>query len=113
MTAEPLPGLDTGMHFVHDDAQAATVIRHLLDALSHGTVDFSNPAGVAAYEKMFASGGTDVRARPRAAIEQFVAGLDVVEPGIVPVGDWRPDDPAAARPVSDDLQIYGVVGRKP
>jgi len=113
--------LVTTLHFLHDDAQVASVVSHLLDALSpgsylvlsHGTMDFSNPQGVTAYEKMFASGGTDVRARPKAAIEQYVAGLEIVEPGIVPVGDWRPDDVTAARPVSADLQIYGVVARKP
>jgi hypothetical protein len=112
--------LVTTLHFVHDDAQVAVVVRRLLDAvpsgsylvITHGTMDFSTPEGVTAYEKMFAAGGTDVRARPRASIEQYFAGLEIVEPGIVPVGDWRPD-PAGESPVSADLQIYGVVGRKP
>ncbi|MEV0132714.1 SAM-dependent methyltransferase [Dactylosporangium sp. NPDC050688] len=112
--------LVTTLHFVHDDEQVAAVVRRLLDAVpsgshlvvTHGTMDFSTPDGVAAYEKMFAAGGTDVRARPRSAIEQYFAGLEIVEPGIVPVGDWRPDE-TTDRPVSADLQIYGVVGRKP
>jgi hypothetical protein len=112
--------LVTTLHFVHDDAQVAAVVKHLLDAvpsgsylvITHGTMDFSTPEGIAAYEKMFAAGGTDVRARPKATIEQYFAGLDIVEPGIVPVGDWRPDA-SSDRPVSADLQIYGVVGRKP
>jgi S-adenosyl methyltransferase len=109
------------LHFVHDDKQAADVVARLLAALpagshlvlSHGTMDLSSPAGVAAYEKMFAAGGTDVRARTREAVAGYFAGLEIVEPGIVPVSDWRPEDPAADRPVSDDLGIYGVVGRKP
>ncbi|GAA3204401.1 SAM-dependent methyltransferase [Dactylosporangium siamense] len=112
--------LVTTLHFVHDDAQVAAVVQHLLDAvpsgshlvLTHGTMDFSTPDGVAAYEKMFAAGGTDVRARPKHAIEQYLTGLEIVEPGIVPVSDWRPDA-SADRPVSADLQIYGVVARKP
>ncbi|GAB3824867.1 SAM-dependent methyltransferase [Dactylosporangium cerinum] len=112
--------LVTTLHFVHDDAQVAAVVQHLLDAvpsgsylvLTHGTMDFSTPEGVAAYEKMFAAGGTDVRARPKSTIEQYVTGLDIVEPGIVPVSDWRPDA-SADRPVSADLQIYGMVARKP
>ena len=112
--------LVTTLHFVHDDEQVAAVVRRLLDAvpsgshlvITHGTMDFSTPDGVAAYEKMFAAGGTDVRARPRSAIERYFAGLEIVEPGIVPVGDWRPDG-TTDRPVSADLQIYGVVGRKP
>jgi hypothetical protein len=109
------------LHFLHDDDETAGVVRQLLDALpsgsylvmTHGTMDFSSPAGVAAYEKMFAAGGTDVRARPSATIAEYFSGLSIVEPGIVPVTDWRADDPVADRPVSEDLGIYGVVGRKP
>jgi len=109
------------LHFVHDDEQTAGVVRYLVDALpsgsylvlSHGTMDFSSPAGVVAYEEMFASGGTDVRARSRATIAGYFSGLRILEPGIVPVSDWRPDDPVTGRPVSADLGIYGVVGQKP
>jgi hypothetical protein len=109
------------LHFLHDDDQTAGVVAQLLDPLppgsylvmTHGTMDFSTPAGVAAYEKMFAAGGTDVRARPRATVEGYFSGLQILEPGIVPVSDWRAEDPAADRPVSEDLGIYGVVGRKP
>ena len=108
------------LHFVHDDKQAADVVARLLGALpsgsylvlSHGTMDLSSPAGVAAYEKMFAAGGTDVRARTGQAVAGWFDGLEIVEPGIVPVSDWRPEDRPADRPVSDDLGIYGVVGRK-
>ena len=93
-------------HFVHDDEQATTVVRRLLDALpsgsylviTHGTMDFSTPQGIAAYEKMFAAGGTDVRARSKKTIEGYLDGLDIVEPGIVAVSDWRPDDATAPRP---------------
>jgi hypothetical protein len=109
------------LHFLHDDEQTAALVSQLVEALpsgsylvlSHGTMDFSTPAGVAAYEKMFAAGGTDVRARPKAAIEGYFAGLEIMEPGIVPVSDWRAEDPVTDRPVSEDLGIYGVVGRKP
>jgi SAM-dependent methyltransferase len=109
------------LHFLHDDEQTAAVVGQLLEALpsgshlvlSHGTMDFSTPAGVTAYEKMFASGGTDVRARSRATIEGYLSGLRILEPGIVAVSDWRADDAITDRPVSEDLGIYGVVGRKP
>jgi S-adenosyl methyltransferase len=109
------------LHFLHDDEQTAGVVGQLLDALpagsylvlTHGTMDFSTPAGVAAYEQMFASGGTDVRARPKATIAGYFSGMRILEPGIVAVSDWRADDTVADRPVSEDLGIYGVVGRKP
>ena len=108
------------LHFVHDDARATAVVQELLGALppgsylalSHGTMDFSTPAGIAAYEKMFAAGGTDVRARDRATLEGWFADTEIVAPGIVPVSDWHPEDQPADRPVSQDLGIYAVVGRK-
>jgi S-adenosyl methyltransferase len=108
------------MHFVHDDDEATGVVRHLLGALppgsylalSHGTMDFSSPAGITAYEKMFAAGGTDVRARGRAMLEGWFAGTELVEPGLVAVSEWRPEDQPADRPVSQDLGIYAAVGRK-
>jgi hypothetical protein len=109
------------LHFLHDDEQTAGVVRELVDALpsgsylvlTHGTMDFSTPAGVDAYEKMFAAGGTDVRARPKATIEGYFSGLRILEPGIVPVSNWRAEDAVGGRPVSEDLGIYGVVGQKP
>jgi hypothetical protein len=109
------------VHFVPDDEQAGAIVRHLVDALppgshlvlSHGTMDLSSPAGIEAYEKMFAAGGTDVRARSKEMIGGWLAGLEIVEPGIVPVSDWRPEDAPADRPVSEDLAIYGIVARKP
>ncbi|WP_250030965.1 SAM-dependent methyltransferase [Paractinoplanes maris] len=109
------------LHFVHDDAQAADAVRTLVGALpsgsyvaiTHGTMDYSSPEGLAAYRKMFAAGGTDVRARDRAQILGWLDGLEIAEPGLVLVSDWRAEDDPADRPVSDDLGIYAVVARKP
>ncbi|MCO8274174.1 SAM-dependent methyltransferase [Actinoplanes sp. TRM 88003] len=108
------------LHFVHDDGQAATSVRTLVDALppgsfvalTHGTMDVSSAEGVARYEKMFAAGGTDVRARGREQILGWFDGLEIVEPGLTLVSDWWADDDPAGRPVSDDLGIYAVVARK-
>ncbi|MFI5892450.1 SAM-dependent methyltransferase [Actinoplanes sp. NPDC051513] len=105
------------LHFMHDDNQVAYAVRTLMDALpagsylaiSHGTMDFSTKAGVEAYEKMFAEGRTDVRARPRPVIRGLFEGTEIVEPGIVRVGSWRA--PAAKMP-SADLEILAAVGRK-
>jgi hypothetical protein len=109
------------LHFVPDDEVAGRAVRGLVDALpsgsfvmlSHGTMDFSTPEGVAAYEKMYAARGTDVRSRTRATLTEWFAGLEIVDPGFAPVCEWRPEDAPADRLVSTDLGIYGVVGRKP
>jgi hypothetical protein len=106
------------LHFVHDDDQAAAVVRRLLDALPAGsylvasnlTLDYAPPEQVAKHEELLASGRTDARARDKSGFSRFFDGLDVVEPGIVAVSDWRPL--AADRPTPRDVAIYGAVGRK-
>ncbi|HEX5204628.1 SAM-dependent methyltransferase [Paractinoplanes rhizophilus] len=107
------------LHFIHDDEQAVTVVRQLLDALAPGsylvasnlTLDYAPPEQVAKHQELLASGRTDARARDRPEFARFFAGLDLIEPGVVSVSDWRParDD----RPTARDVAIYGAVGRKP
>jgi hypothetical protein len=50
--------------------------------------------------------------RPRAEIEAFFAGLDVVEPGIGRLRDWWPDGPLMAAASKEDDMILGGVARK-
>jgi hypothetical protein len=47
--------------------------------------------------------------RTREQMERFFAGMDLVEPGLVPVEEWRPDPgPRGSRKSS----LWGAVGRK-
>jgi S-adenosyl methyltransferase len=48
--------------------------------------------------------------RSHAEVMRFFAGLDIAEPGIVPVQQWRPDAEAEARTPS---AMWGGIGRKP
>jgi O-methyltransferase involved in polyketide biosynthesis len=82
------------MYFTDDEAYG--MVRTLLAALpsgshltiSHPTVDF-DPAGAAAAE-VGSTGGIAYHNRTRAEVERFFEGLDLVEPGIVPMLEWRP-----------------------
>ena len=48
-------------------------------------------------------------ARSREEVARFFAGMDLVEPGLVRIEDWRPEPGAdAGRSV-----LWGAVGRKP
>jgi hypothetical protein len=49
--------------------------------------------------------------RTRSEVERFMDGLELVEPGLVLVNEWRPDPTAA--PSSRLACFYAVVGRKP
>jgi len=107
------------LHFIHDDKQALAVVSRLLDSLPSGsylvasnlTLDYAPPAQVAMHEELLASGKTDARARDKSEFGRFFDGLELVEPGIVAVSDWRPD--RDERPTAQDVAIYGAVGRKP
>jgi hypothetical protein len=49
--------------------------------------------------------------RPRAEIARFFDGLELLEPGVVPLPEWRPDPGAA--PAGVFVPHYCGVGRKP
>ncbi|GGK98267.1 SAM-dependent methyltransferase [Nocardia jinanensis] len=57
------------------------------------------------------TGGVPYIPRPHSEIRAVFGGLELVEPGVVPIDRWRPDGPRdeTPRPVS----AYGGVGRKP
>jgi hypothetical protein len=48
--------------------------------------------------------------RDRSQVARFFAGLDLVEPGVVPLPRWRPDSEDEARAPT---MAWAGVGRKP
>jgi len=52
-----------------------------------------------------------VRLRSRADVTGLLAGLELVEPGLVTVPEWRPDD--GEPPASEPIPLWAVVARKP
>ncbi|MFH9402097.1 SAM-dependent methyltransferase [Streptomyces sp. NPDC017638] len=105
------------LHFVADEDGAHDLVRTLVDALAPGsalvlstmTADFE-PENVGKGIAAYAAGGVTLVARSHAEVGTFFAGLGLLEPGIVPVTDWRPDEPpAGGGPVS----LYGGVALKP
>jgi len=105
------------LHFVGDPDAREAVARFTGAAapgsylvLSHGSSD-PDPQGVAAGAAPYASSTNPVTPRTGAEILAFFDGLDMVEPGLVPVQQWRsgendPADPGTA-------WLLGGVGRKP
>ncbi|MEV6832939.1 SAM-dependent methyltransferase [Streptomyces sp. NPDC051133] len=103
------------LHFVADEDGAHDVVRTLVGALAPGsclvlsmmTADFEPEnvrKGIAAY----AAGGVTLVARSRDEVAAFFTGLDLLEPGVVPVSEWRRQGAA------DDggpISLYGAVGR--
>ena len=62
---------------------------------------------VARTEAVYKNATSPIIFRPRARIESFFDGLDLVEPGFVRPWQWRPDDDNNMR--TDAL--YAAIGR--
>ncbi|GAA2639013.1 SAM-dependent methyltransferase [Dactylosporangium fulvum] len=107
------------LHFIEDDDKAARVVRELMAPLppgsyvvvSNSTKDFSTPQDAAAYDAMLAARRVDAWPRDRARFTALFDGLELVEPGVVGVPDWRPE--SGTRPAPSEVALYGAVARKP
>ena len=78
-------------------------------AITHPTADF-DAAGFNAASAAAEHAGITLVSRSKADIEQFFSGLEIVEPGVVPVMAWHADSP----PEDPDAAYYWAgVARKP
>src|SRR6266511_2252128 len=107
------------MHHLRDEDDPRGIVGTLVDALASGsylvlsqtTPDFDPEAmrGLAAVSEQ---GGIPNVPRTFAETEPFFAGLELVEPGLVPILAWRPD-PGLPRRDPRSVYVYGGVARKP
>lgn len=108
------------LHFVTDDDVAYEVVQTFVDAIpsgsyvimSHSTLDGYPPEKLADADAVIKA-GPPLRMRSLPEFRRFFDGLDIIEPGIVSVVDWRPDDDSAPRPPLAEVAVYGGVARKP
>ncbi|MBB2947754.1 hypothetical protein FB565_007525 [Actinoplanes lutulentus] len=108
------------LHFIHGHGSAQPIVRTLLDALpagsylvaTHATSDFGTPEQQALYQQLIAQGKSDVWTRPHDEFAALFDGLELVEPGVVPASEWRPE-PGAEIPERSDINVWTAVGRKP
>ncbi|MEV0901475.1 SAM-dependent methyltransferase [Actinoplanes sp. NPDC049802] len=105
------------LHFLPGDEAVRDAVRRFTTALpagsflvlSHGTLDFA-PESAEAYEELLRAGLADMRPRPRHRIAALLDGLDLLEPGLVPLSEWRPARPGAS---PAEVSAYGAVARLP
>jgi hypothetical protein len=108
------------VHFLSDQREAVGIVRTLLDALPPGsyltmtcaTPDFLTPELKANWAEAERTGRSDVHPRTRQQFAEFFEGLELVDPGIVAVSEWRPDPSDDERPSPADASLFGAVGRK-
>jgi hypothetical protein len=108
------------LHFIRGHGKAQPIVERLLAALppgsylvaTHATSDLGTPEQQALYQQLMDEGRTDVWTRGRAEFTALFDGLELVEPGVVPASEWRPD-PGAPIPERSDINVWTAVGRKP
>ncbi|QOV37721.1 SAM-dependent methyltransferase [Streptomyces ferrugineus] len=104
---------------VADHDQARDLVRRLLAGLpsgSHLVISDSTATSegmIAASEAYNASGAVPYHVRSIGEIAAFFDGLDLVDPGIVQVPEWRPDAHGPTDPATAAVDAYCGVGRKP
>jgi hypothetical protein len=100
---------------VTDHGQACAIVAGLMDGLAAGSYlainDSVNTSEAleAALRTYEASGAVPYRTRSPEQFAGYFEGLELVEPGVVLVADWRPDPGADRGP---DIPQFGAVGRK-
>jgi SAM-dependent methyltransferase len=107
------------LHFFPDEADPATLVRSLVDALpagsylvlSHGTGDLA-PAETERVAQVYNQRGIPFQTRGRAELAALVPdSMDILDPGVAVLHRWRPDEDPAAH--SDaDVSAYGLIAAK-
>jgi SAM-dependent methyltransferase len=99
-----------------DYEQARSIVRQLLDALPSGSYlvqcdgTTTDASYVKALEDYKQTGGVPYIAREHDQIAAYFEGLELVEPGVVPIHEWRPESGLLGAPGAVDES--GGVGRK-
>jgi S-adenosyl methyltransferase len=105
------------MHFIGDDDEAAAIVRTLTAAcapgsfvvISHVASDIDTEQQTELVRRLNQSVAEKATMRDRAGVTRLFDGLELVEPGVVRVSEWRPDsDLEAASPTG----LWGGVARK-
>ena len=105
------------LHFIPDDEDPWRIVGTLREALApgsylvlcHGTDEGSPKLAHAIQQVYNRSVDTALRLRSRAEILRFFDGFELVDPGLVPVPEWRPESP----PPAGFWGSYAGVGKKP
>jgi hypothetical protein len=108
------------LHFIPGPGAARPIVERLMNELpsgsylaaTHFTLDFMPEHEQATYRQMLDSGMSDIWPRDRAEFTALFDGLDIVDPGIVLVSEWRPDGNSEAADPSR-ISIWAGLGRKP
>jgi hypothetical protein len=107
------------LHFVPDADDPYKITSRVMEALpsgsflalSHASSDIETGVVAAGTERYNQRSAVAVTPRTRAQVTRFLDGLEIVDPGVVPLGHWHPGP--LQQFDSPGLPTYCAVGRKP
>ena len=105
------------LHLIDNEANPHAVVKKLIAAvppgsylaISHLSSDIAPAARAEAHERLRELMYEKQTLRSREEVASFFTGLDMVEPGLVRIPEWRPDNQADAKSPS---ALWGGVARK-
>lgn len=111
------------LHFIPDDDDPGGVLDRYKAAMppgsvmifSHATTDLVDDSDESkAVVRAYTSAGVGLTPRSRDRVAEFFAGWDLLDPGVVPVTEWRPDaNPHDAAMTATQAGAFGGVAIKP
>jgi SAM-dependent methyltransferase len=111
--------------FIPDKDDPAGIVARLRDAVAPGSYlaiahigaeFFPDKKALARAMRVYESASEQIHPRSREQILAFFDGFELIDPGVVPKNEWRPEtaDAGDAAPGIDTPNIqWGAVGRKP
>ncbi|TML27047.1 MAG: hypothetical protein E6G35_10070 [Actinobacteria bacterium] len=107
------------LHFIPDTDDPAGIVARLRSLqvpggfllISHATQD-GQPPEVLAAQRLSSRTDTTINLRTHAEIAGFFGDLTLVEPGLVYLSRWRPEDPAGEDEHPERVGAYGGVARR-
>ena len=107
------------LHFVGDEDDPFAAVARIRDrlapgshlVLSHASAD-GRPEAAASHRELYSRTPTPMTMRSREEIARFFDGFDLVDPGLVWLPLWRPDDPEAAARHPERTTGFAGVGRR-
>ena len=105
------------LHFIGDEDRPYDIVSRLMGAVppgsylavSHMASDIAAPQVAEAKDRLDRMMYQQGYYRTRAEVARLFAGLDLAEPGVVPIQKWRPDSEEQAQRAA---VLWGGVGRK-
>ncbi|MGD0554370.1 MAG: SAM-dependent methyltransferase [Streptosporangiaceae bacterium] len=105
------------LHYIPDSDDPYGIVSRLMASLppgshlviSHAAADINSEELAESIRRYNQRSPDQSTPRDRAQVARFFDGLELVPPGLVPIPEWRPAEPAPEGSVS----LWGGVGRKP